>query len=232
MVDLSLFESNLGYTFQNKNLLYEAITHRSYLNENRSWKFPHNERLEFLGDAVLELAVTEDLFSRFKLEEGILTSYRAALVNAQSLAEVSRQLGVNDFLLLSKGEARDTNGKGRLEILGNAFEALVGAIYLDAGYGAARDFVIKKLMPGLEKVIEQKLYKDPKSRFQEEAQARVGETPVYKALDEWGPDHEKQFLIGVYLGEEEVAQGVGRSKQDAETNAAQNGLEKKGWNSH
>ncbi|KKU43434.1 MAG: Ribonuclease 3 [Parcubacteria group bacterium GW2011_GWA2_46_7] len=231
-MDLSLLEVNLGYTFANKKLLFEAITHRSYLNENRSWQFPHNERLEFLGDAVLELVVTEYLFSRFGLEEGILTSYRAALVNAQSLAEVSQDIGVNDFLLLSRGEARDSNSKGRLEILGNAFEALVGALYLDGGYGAAKDFLNRILTHRIEGIIEKGLYKDPKSRFQEEAQARVGETPVYKSLDEWGPDHEKQFLIGVYLGGEEIAQGVGRSKQDAEVNAAQNAIEKRGWNNH
>ena len=231
-MDLSLLEVNLGYTFANKKLLFEAITHRSYLNENRSWQFPHNERLEFLGDAVLELVVTEYLFSRFGLEEGILTSYRAALVNAQSLAEVSQDIGVNDFLLLSRGEARDSNSKGRLEILGNAFEALVGALYLDGGYGAAKDFLNRILTHQIEGIIEKGLYKNHKSRFQEEAQARVGETPVYKSLDEWGPDHEKQFLIGVYLGGEEIAQGVGRSKQDAEVNAAQNAIEKRGWNNH
>jgi ribonuclease-3 len=232
MVDLSLFESNLGYSFQDKKLLHEAITHRSYLNENRAWKFPHNERLEFLGDAVLELVVTEYLFSRFSLPEGLLTSYRASLVNAQSLAEASRQIGLNDFLLLSRGEARDSNGKGRMEILGNALEAVVGALYLDGGYDAAQQLINRLLMPKLALIIDKKLYRDPKSRLQEEAQARVGKTPVYKLINEWGPDHEKQFLIGVYLGDEEIAQGTGRSKQDAETSAAQNALKKTRWNNY
>lgn len=228
-MDLSLLEKNLGYKFKNKDLLYEAVTHRSFLNENRNWKYPHNERLEFLGDAVLELIITEYLFRTFALGEGILTSYRAALVNAQSLAETASQLQLGDFLLLSRGEAKEKNNKGRQEILGNAFEAVVGAVYLDGGYEQAASFINRVLLPRLAQVIEQRLFKDPKSLFQEEAQARVNITPSYQVLDEWGPDHDKRFLVAVYLGSEEVGRGEGGSKQEAEIAAAQKALEKKGW---
>jgi ribonuclease-3 len=229
-MDFSNLEKKLGYKFKDIDLLKEALTHRSYLNENQSWSQPHNERLEFLGDAVLELAVTEELFLNYKDGEGELTAFRAALVNSESLASASASLGINDFLLLSKGEAKEV-GKARQEILGNTFEAVVGAIYIDSGYKHAREFVKKTLFFKLPEIIELGLHKDPKSRFQEEAQARAGLTPYYQVLQDWGPDHDKNFLVGVFLNQEKVTEAEGKSKQEAETRAAQKALELKGWNS-
>ncbi|MEK9160594.1 MAG: ribonuclease III [Patescibacteria group bacterium] len=218
----------LGLPFRDLALLEEALTHRSYLNENRSSK-AHNERLEFLGDAVLELATTRFLFDKFpKKPEGELTAYRAALVNTYSIAAVAQELGVNDMLLLSKGEKRDT-GRARQIILANAFEAIVGAVYLDQGYDAAEAFLAKHLYPKLESVLEERSYQDAKSRFQELAQEHDGVTPKYKTLEETGPDHDRQFTVGVFIGDEEIAQGEGKSKQEAEQDAAKKGLEKKGW---
>ncbi|MBY0111094.1 ribonuclease III [Patescibacteria group bacterium] len=218
----------LGLPFRDLALLEEALTHRSYLNENRSSK-AHNERLEFLGDAVLELATTRFLFDKFpKKPEGELTAYRAALVNTYSIAAVAQELGVNDMLLLSKGEKRDT-GRARQIILANAFEAIVGAVYLDQGYDAAEVFLAKHLYPKLESVLEERSYQDAKSRFQELAQEHDGVTPKYKTLEETGPDHDRQFTVGVFIGDEEIAQGEGKSKQEAEQDAAKKGLEKKKW---
>ena len=225
MLDLSILEKNLDYEFKNKDFLLEALTHRSYLNENQNWKLPHNERLEFLGDAVLELCSTEELFLTYKNGEGELTAFRAALVNADSLAQSAKDLSINDFLLLSSGEAKDT-GRARQIILANAFEALIGAIYLDGGYKAALKFVAKSLLPMLKDIIELGLYRDPKSRFQEEAQAKFGITPHYQVLKESGPDHNKDFVVGVFLGPEKVAEAVGKSKQEAEKSAARNALQK------
>ncbi len=227
-MEIQGLEKKIGVSFSRKELLQEAVTHRSYLNERPSWTGAHNERLEFLGDAVLELVVTKYLFEHYQHNEGELTSFRAALVNADTLAQISRELGINDFLLLSKGESKDT-GRGRQEILGNAFEALVGAIYLDAGYDQAEAFIVRILMPKLDEILQKGLHRDPKSVFQEQAQARVGVTPLYKVLKEWGPDHEKQFLAGVFVGEEKVAEGRGFSKQEAEVQAAQEALKQKGW---
>lgn len=219
----------MGVIFSDKDLLLQSLTHRSYLNENPDFTLGHNERLEFLGDAVLELAVTEELYKRFPDKpEGELTSFRAALVNANMLAEVTGKLGVNDFLLLSRGEAKDT-GRARQYILANTFESIVGAIYLDKGYKIARDFIYRVLLPRLDEVLEKKLYKDSKSLFQEIAQERVGITPNYEVIREWGPDHDKHFVIGIYLGEELVAQGEGKSKQTAQEDAARNALETKKW---
>lgn len=227
-MDFGQAATTLGLTFKNLDLLEEALTHRSYLNENRSAK-NHNERLEFLGDAVLELATTRFLFDTFpEKPEGDLTSYRAALVNTYSIAEVAANLGVNDMLLLSKGEKRDT-GRARQIILANAFEALLGAIYLDQGYEAAEAFLKTHLFPKLESVLSERTYQDAKSRFQEAAQDKEGATPRYKTLEETGPDHDKHFIVGVYVRDEEVARGEGKSKQEAEQAAAKNGLEKKGW---
>ncbi len=230
MTDFSKFEEQLGVKFHNIDLLKQAFTHRSYLNENAHWRLGHNERLEFLGDAVLELVVSEYLFEEFSNEpEGYLTSLRASLVNADSLAEVATELGFNDFILLSKGEAKDT-GRGRNYILANTFEAFIGALYLDQDYKRAKKFIDKHLTKAkLNSIIEEKKFKDPKSLFQEKAQAAVGLTPVYKVVEEWGPDHNKHFKMAVYLGEELVAEGEGPSKQAAEINAAKNGLEAKGW---
>ena len=210
-------------------MLTEAFTHRSYLNENPSWKGAHNERLEFLGDAVLELVVTEALFARFpEKPEGELTSLRAALVNANMLSGLASDMNLNSFLLLSRGEAKDV-GRARGYILANAFEALIGAIYLDGGYGETKKFIEKNLMPKIDEVLEKKLFRDAKSLFQERAQDIVGATPNYRVLEEWGPDHDKHFVIGVYLGEDLAASGEGPSKQAAEQNAAQDALAAKNW---
>lgn len=229
MQNLSRLEEKVSLNFKNQDLLLQALTHRSYLNEKSDFKVGHNERLEFLGDAVLELVITEELYQKFpERPEGELTSFRAALVNSKMLSEVSVEIGLNEFLLLSRGEAKDV-GRARQYILANAFESLVGAIYLDQGYEAVKTFINKFLSPRLEAVLEKKLYKDPKSLFQEEAQERVGITPNYEVTKEWGPDHDKHFIVGVYLGQELVAEGEGPSKQAAQEEAARNALHVKGW---
>lgn len=223
------FSKKIGVVFKDENFLKQAFTHRSYLNENPDWATPHNERLEFLGDAVLELATSDFLFKKFpEKPEGELTSFRAALVNADSLAEVAEDLDINNYLLLSRGEAKDI-GRGRLYILSNTYEAIIGAIYLDQGYKSAEEFIKKTLLPKIEEVLEKGLYRDPKSMFQEKSQEVVQLTPVYKVLEEWGPDHDKQFRVGVYLGEELIAEGEGPSKQLAEQEAAKSGLKIKKW---
>jgi ribonuclease-3 len=228
MNDIKTLEKRLGVEFLEKDLLLQALVHRSYLNENPDFNLSHNERLEFLGDAVLELATTEFLYKNYQNPEGELTSFRAALVNDDTLSRVSTELGIDKFLLLSRGEMKEFQ-RSRQEILGNAFEAIVGAIYLDQGYGAAVNFLEKKLFPRIEGVVKFGLWRDPKSRFQEEAQAKAGITPTYKVLEEWGPDHAKEFLVGIYLGEEEIARGKGFSKQEAEVEAAKQALKIKGW---
>lgn len=229
MPDFSQLQQRLNHTFATPDLLTEALTHRSYLNEHREYAGAHNERLEFLGDAVLELAATDFLFKKFPAKpEGELTSYRAALVNTVSLAETSQALGVNDYLLLSKGESKDT-GRARDVILADAFEAIIGAIYLDAGYASAEAFIQKNLCSKIDDVIAKRSYQDAKSRFQEVAQEKRGITPSYETLSEIGPDHDKRFTVGVYIGTAEIAKGEGKSKQEAEQSAAQAGLDKMGW---
>lgn len=229
MTDLSPLEKTLGLDFKNKDLLLQALTHRSYINENPKFYLDHNERLEFLGDAVLELAVTQYLYQNYKNPEGELTSWRASLVNSKMLAQIAHDLGMNDFLLLSRGEAKDT-GRAREYILANATEATIGAMYLDQGFAAAEKFIKTHIiLPKLTEIIEKHLYIDPKSHFQEEAQERVGITPTYEVLREWGPDHSKNFVIGVFLGEEMVAKGEGASKQEAQEKAAEKALKEKGW---
>lgn len=227
--DFSAFEEKIDYNFKNKNLLVEAFTHRSYLNENGSWKGNHNERLEYLGDAVIELIATEFLYQEFlEKPEGELTNLRAALVNANMLSSVASDIGMNDFLMLSRGEAKDV-GRARFFILANAFEALVGALYLDGGYETAKTFIKKNLLIKTEEVLQKKLFRDPKSVFQERAQEIAGVTPSYRVLENWGPDHDKYFVVGVYLGDDLVASGEGPSKQEAEQNAAESGLRLKNW---
>lgn len=229
MKDLSQFEKKIKVRFLNKDLLKEALTHRSYLNENPTWPLSHNERLEFLGDAVLELVATEFLFKKFpKKPEGELTNLRAALVNAMMLASVAKETDINNFILLSRGEARDT-GRARAYILADAFEALVGAIYLDGGYGAAQKMIKRFLLHRTQEVLEKKLFRDPKSLFQEKAQEVLGITPTYQVIKEWGPDHDRHFILGVYLGEELAGEGEGPSKQIAQQNAAGAALARKGW---
>ena len=229
MQDFSLLEKKLGLRFKNKDLLIQAFCHRSYLNENPDFELDHNERLEFLGDAVVELAITEELYKDYpKKSEGELTNWRAALVNAKQLSELASELGFNEFLLLSKGESKET-GKARQYILANAFEAFVGALYLDRGYKISEEFVRKNLMKELPKIIEKELYRDSKSLFQEMAQEKASATPTYKTLEETGPDHAKKFVVGVFLKDNHIASGSGSSKQEAEEAAAKKALEVKKW---
>lgn len=229
--DISVFEQKAGVTFVNKALLTQAFTHRSYLNENKGLKMSHNERLEFLGDAVLELVSTDYLFKKYPDKtEGDLTSYRSALVNTISLAKAATNLDMNDYLLLSKGEARDM-GRARQIILADTFEAVIGALYVDGGYDVVKDFIKRNLFDLIDiaHIVKNKLWLDAKSRFQEQAQEKIGVTPAYKTLREEGPDHDKTFTLGVFLGEVQVAIGEGPSKQEAEQKAAENGLKEKGW---
>jgi len=227
--DFSLLEKKLNLKFKDKDLLIQAFCHRSYLNENPDFYLFHNERLEFLGDAVLEIVVTEYLYKKYpKKSEGELTNWRAALVNAKMLAEVAKNSGLNDFLLLSRGEKKEL-GKARQYILANTFEALVGAMYLDQGIDSCQKFIEKNLIKELPRIIEKGLFRDAKSHFQEEAQERSGITPIYKTLEERGPDHAKHFIIGVFLDKELIARGEGFSKQEAELDAAKNALEIKSW---
>src|SRR3989344_2642377 len=229
LMDFGQFENKIGYTFRNERLLEQAFTHRSYLNENRARGREHNERLEFLGDAVLELVVTEFLFAKYPdRPEGDLTSYRAALVNTISISDAAVKLGMNEYLLLSRGEAKDT-GRARQIILANAFEALIGAIYLDQGYEPAQKFIAGQLFHKTDEVVAKGLWQDAKSRFQEIAQEKETVTPSYDVLSQTGPDHDKRFVVGVYLGGERVASGEGKSKQEAEQVAAQKALAAKGW---
>jgi len=229
MPDFSVFAKQLGLLFKTPALLVEALTHRSYLNEHRDYAGNHNERLEFLGDAVLELVVTNFLFKKFPTKpEGDLTSYRAALVNTVSLAESAQALGMGEYLLLSKGEAKDT-GRARDVILADALEALIGALYLDAGYDGAEAFIVKNVCGKIGDVIANRSYRDAKSRFQETAQEKRGVTPRYETLSEEGPDHAKLFIVGVFIGAQEMARGEGASKQEAEQSAAQNALIKMNW---
>lgn len=229
-MDINLCEKTLGVEFKDKVLLKTAFTHRSYLNENRKGKLEHNERLEFLGDAVLELIVTEFLFAKYPTKpEGELTAFRSALVNANILSDLATKIGMGNYLLLSRGEAKDT-GRARQWILANTFEAVVGAIFLDQGYGETKKFIEKNLLPMTDEIVSNKNWLDAKSHFQEKAQEIVGVTPSYKTLAETGPDHDKKFTVGVYLGAEKIAEGEGKSKQDAEQKAAEAGLKEKEWN--
>ena len=229
MKDFSLFEKKIGIKFKNKDLLIQAFVHQSYLNENPDFRLAHNERLEFLGDAVLELVVTEYLYQKYPKEpEGELTNWRAALVNAKILAKTAKEVGFDDFLLLSRGERKEL-GKARQYILANTFETLIGAIYLDSGYENCEKFIKKYLIIKLPHIIEAGLFKDAKSRLQEEAQKRKGITPIYKVLEEKGPDHAKHFIIGVFLNKELIGKGGGFSKQEAEEKAAEKSLQIKGW---
>ncbi len=230
MKEFGLFEKKLGLSFKNKDLLLQAFVHRSYLNENPDFRLEQNERLEFLGDAVLELVITEHLYKEYpKEDEGQLTNWRAALVNSKMLTQVAEELGFNDFLLLSRGETKEL-GKARQYILANTFEALIGATYLDAGYEPCDRFIKKHLLARLPEIIASKSYKDAKSHFQEEAQEKAGVTPMYKVVKEWGPDHKKKFTVTVSLREEQVAEGEGYSKQEAEEEAAKSALLVKKWN--
>jgi ribonuclease III len=222
-MDLSALENKIKIQFKDRNLLQSSMTHRSYLNENRRWPVPHNERLEFLGDAVLELITTEYLYRNFPNPEGELTNLRSALVNYKMLSEIANELGLDEYILLSKGEAKDT-GRARQVILANAIEALIGAIYLDSGFETTRIFINEFVIKHLTGIVTEGKILDPKSKFQELTQEKLGVTPHYKVLAEWGPDHNKNFEVGVFVNERQIAKGVGSSKQEAEIAAAENGL--------
>lgn len=231
MPDYLKFSEKLNVKFNDISLLKRACTHRSYLNENKSAGLEHNERLEFLGDAVLELVVTSFLFRKYPdKNEGDLTSYRSALVNTHSLSKVALHIGVDEYILLSKGESRDT-GRARSIIHADTIEAIIGSVYLDQGYDAAANFISEQLLEviDIDDIVENKTWLDAKSRFQEKAQEMTGLTPSYKTVKETGPDHSKIFTLGVFIGDTQVALGSGMSKQEAEQKAAEKALEVKGW---
>ncbi len=222
-------EEIIGIKFKNKEYLVQAFVHRSYLNEHHDFPLGQNERLEFLGDAVLELIVTEFLFHEYGNPEGELTNWRAALVNANILAEIAYEIGMEPFLFLSHGEAKDVGTKAREYIMANTIEALIGSIYLDRGYDLAKQFVTRWVLVRLPNVLEHGLYLDAKSRFQESSQELLGITPTYRVLHEEGPDHAKIFRVGIFLDKELIAAGEGSSKQEAQTDAAEAAIKVKGW---
>jgi ribonuclease-3 len=227
--DLLQLQKVLGVTFRDPLILLSAVTHRSYLNEHKEVTWEHNERLEFLGDAVLELVVTDYLFSKYpEKPEGELTAVRAALVNTNSLALASELLGVNKFLLMSKGESKD-EGRARQYILANVFESCIGAMYLDQGYDTAKEFIAERLFPNTDNIVKKRLWQDAKSRFQELSQEKASITPTYETISQEGPDHDRVFTVGVFLRHEKVAEGKGRSKQEAEQQAAQAAVAAKQW---
>jgi len=229
MIDFSQFEKKTNIIFNDKKLLEQAFIHRSYINENTGSQLSHNERLEFLGDAVLELIVTDYLYNKYRdQDEGSLTAYRSSLVNAIIIGEVAMALGMNEYLLLSKGESKDI-GKARGYILANTYEAYVGAVYLDRGYDVAKDFIAKTLFGKIDAIVAKKLWRDHKSLIQEKSQEYLNVTPSYKVLHEAGPDHDKHFTIGIFFGDELIAEGKGKSKQEAEQEAAHKALEVKDW---
>ncbi len=227
--NFSLLEERIGIKFNHAELLIQAFIHRSYLNEHRDFPLGHNERLEFLGDAVLELIVTEFLFKEYGNPEGELTNWRAALVNAKILASIAYEVGMEDYLFLSHGESKDAGTKARDYILANTIEALIGSIYLDQGYDLTQQFITRWILTKLPYILENGLYMDAKSRFQESAQEHLGTTPVYRVLEEEGPDHMKFFKVGAFLNNELIASGNGSSKQEAQTEAAEAALKIKGW---
>lgn len=217
-------EDILQISFENPDVIKTAFTHRSYLNEHRKANLEHNERLEFLGDAVLELVVTDYLYRNYANPEGELTAWRSALVKTESLAELAEKLGLGQFLLMSRGEVK-TGGRSRQALLANLVEAIIGAIYLEKGYGVAKQFIEERLVINLVEIIKTGAYIDAKSHFQELAQEKTGITPVYKVINESGPDHEKVFVVGVYLNDKKFGEGSGSSKQAAQQAAALKGLE-------
>ncbi len=227
--EIKSLADSLGIAYKEDGRFRQALVHRSYLNENHDFPLDHNERLEFLGDAVLELVVTEHLFNGYDNPEGELTNWRAAVVNGNNLANIGESLNIEDYLYLSRGEKKDRNSKARRYILANAMEAIIGALYLDFGWDEAKSFVERHVLSTLPGILENELYIDPKSRFQEEAQARTSITPSYKVLEESGPDHNKVFRVGVYLAKEMAGEGTGTSKQEAQISAAANALEQKNW---
>lgn len=229
MIDFSSFEKKTNIIFNDKKLLEQAFIHRSYINESTGSKLSHNERLEFLGDAVLELIVTDYLYKKYPdTDEGNLTAYRSSLVNAITIGETALSLGMNEYLLLSKGESKDI-GKARSYILANTYEAYIGAVYLDRGYDVAEDFIAETLLDRIDTIVDKKLWRDSKSLVQEKSQEYINITPYYKVLHEVGPDHDKHFTVGIFFGDDLIAEGKGKSKQEAEQDSAQKALEIKKW---
>lgn len=225
MINADDVETIVGVKPQDLDLYIAAFTHRSYLNENRSFHLPHNERLEFLGDAVLELVATEHLYNNYPHPEGELTNFRSALVNYKMLSEIARRLGLEDYLLMSRGEAKDV-GRARQVILANCIEALIGATYCDVGYAPAKAFIEKEILTELPAIISGGTYLDPKSKLQELVQEKRGVTPTYGVVSETGPDHDKTFVVAVFMDTEELGRGQGPSKQEGEIAAAQDALTK------
>ncbi len=217
--------TKLGFEFTNIELLITALTHRSYVNEHKKSAREHNERLEFLGDAVLELVVTDFLFKNYSEPEGILTSWRAALVRTESIAAAGDMVGYEPLVRMSRGEKQGTE-RARQQILANAFEAVIGAIYLEKGYEEAEKFIEKYITSKLEAILKEGSWRDPKSHLQEVSQRIDGATPVYKVIDEVGPDHDKVFTLGVYVGSKLMGRGTGHSKQVAQQSAAKAALAK------
>jgi ribonuclease-3 len=222
-------EKSIEIDFKNKNLLDLAFVHKSYVNEHRDRKDKHNERLEFLGDAVLELVVTEFLYKNYPAKgEGILTNWRAALVKGKHLAEIAEKLDLGLYLYLSRGEER-SGGRKKSYILANTLEALIGAVYLDKGYKVAHTFIDKHILAQLGGILEKGLHIDAKSRFQEVCQEVLGITPEYRLVKDEGPDHSKNFIMAAYIGKKKIAEGGGSSKQKAEQNAALAALKIENW---
>ncbi|MGB3023318.1 MAG: ribonuclease III [Candidatus Saccharimonadales bacterium] len=215
--------TQLGFEFANVDLLVTAFTHRSYMNEHRKSAREHNERLEFLGDAVLELSVTDYLYRHYSEPEGILTSWRSSLVRTESISEAGAGLGYEPLLRLSRGE-RHGSDRARAQILANCFEALIGAIYLEKGYDTADQFITKHILSKLDSILKSGSWRDPKSHLQEVSQSIDGMTPQYRVIEEIGPDHEKEFTLGVYVGDKLMGSGVGPSKQFAQQRAAEAAL--------
>ena len=218
-------KEKLGYDFENIDLLVTALTHRSYLNEHKKSASEHNERLEFLGDAVLELVTTDFLFSNYDKPEGILTAWRSALVRTESIGAAGERLGYEKLIRMSRGE-KQGSARARQQILANAFEATTGAIYLDKGYEAAKKYITDNILSTLPQILEEESWRDPKRYLQEISQARDGFTPIYKVLKEDGPDHDKNFTLGVFVGDKKMGEGEGPSKQTAQQEAAREAIRK------
>lgn len=222
--NLTPLENKLGHQFNSKDILQQSLVHRSYLNEHKNFPLDHNERLEFLGDAVLELIVTDHLYRNYNLPEGELTNLRSAVVRGEMLSRVAHEIGLENFLLLSRGEQQGTE-KARNYILANAVEAVIGALYLDQGYEGAKDFISRTIVQKLPEIVEKGMHIDAKSKFQELAQEKYKVTPTYEVIKEEGLDHDKEFFIGVFLGDKKFATGKGGSKQEAQQDAARKALE-------
>jgi ribonuclease-3 len=224
MVDFTPLEARIGYSFVDRDLLQQTFIHRSYLNEHRAFPLDHNERLEFLGDAVLELVVTEHLYRHYPNPEGELTTYRSALVKGETLAIIAAELDFPNYLMLSHGEEK-SGGRTKAYLLANALEAFIGALNLDGGYKVAEKFIAENVLARLENILENQLHLDPKSRLQEYTQEHFSKTPVYDVVSEVGPDHAKEFTVLVRIGDKELGRGSGNSKQAGQVAAATLALE-------